>query len=130
MAIVLSPPPSSIISLEVWCDTATTAASPLISHLYISLVFHNLDINVHIRRIILDLNSMLKDHLNMESYLTLGCGMLVNKVSQRLALCMEDSLNVCCLSLVSTFAATSACDWLSWLTEFQLTNHRQRSQQK
>ena len=80
MAIVLSPPPSSIISLEVWCDTATTAASPLISHLYISLVFHNLDINVHIRRIILDLNSMLKDHLNMESYLTLGCGMLVIKV--------------------------------------------------
>ena len=28
-----------------------------------------------------------------------------------------------------TFAVTSACDWLSWLTEFQLTNHRQRSQQ-
>ena len=66
----------------------------------------------------------------MESYLTLGCGMLVNKVSQRLALCMEDSHNVCCLSLVSTFAATSACDCLSWLTEFQLTNHRQRLQQK
>ena len=37
--------------------------------------------------------------------------------------------NILCLSLVSTFAATSACDWSTGTQWVSSANHRQRSQQ-
>ena len=43
---------------------------------------------------------------------------------------VDATQNILCLSLVSTFAATAACDWSIGTQWASSANHRQRSQQK